>query len=214
MASAASASSAHDVPDETAAGVIFGCTNATYDECFSLALVGMPNKYLPLVNIIRRKKTLIFLFNYSTRQLHGLYVASTDGGENLFPTAFRGLAPIPPLGRRRSPVPPAGSHPDAPAPDGAGSPFPAQCGFAIVEELPPVPESQIERVLEYTERHRFKFKLSEFQCRDLIEVMVRWDESHPVKPIATDRPDGPTSVGARVARICDECGISTYHITR
>lgn len=194
--------------DETAAGVIFGCTNATYDECFSLALVGMPDKYLPLVNTIRRKKTLLFLFNYSTRQLHGLYVATTDGGDNLFPTAFRGLAPIPPFERRRSPVPTAGTHPDAPAPDGA-SPFPAQCGFAIVEELPPVPESDIERVLEYTERHRFKFKLSEFQCRDLVEVMVRRDESHSVGPIASDG----TSVGARVVRICDECGISSARIS-
>ncbi len=30
-------------------------------------------------------------------------------------------------------------------------------------------------MLEYTERQRFKFKLSRWQCRDLIETMVNYD---------------------------------------
>lgn len=56
-----------------------------------------------------------------------------------------------------------------------GSPFPAQCTFEIVEEFAPVPEAEFRHVLEYTERQRFKFKLSRWQCRDLLEIMCQYD---------------------------------------
>jgi len=59
--------------------------------------------------------------------------------------------------------------------DGDGSPFPAQCTYAIVEEFAPVPESEFRHILEYTERQRFKFKLSRWQCRDLLETMCTYD---------------------------------------
>eukprot|EP00962_Isochrysis_galbana_P011803 scaffold3337_cov72-Isochrysis_galbana.AAC.2 len=36
-----------------AAGVIFGCNDKTFDECFELCIVGLPNKYMPLVQSIR-----------------------------------------------------------------------------------------------------------------------------------------------------------------
>ena len=39
----------------------------------------------------------------------------------------------------------------------------------------PVPEPEFRHVLEYTERQRFKFKLSKWQCRDLIEMLCRHD---------------------------------------
>ena len=38
-----------------------------------------------------------------------------------------------------------------------------------------VPESEFKHVLEYTERQRFKFKLSRWQCRDLVETMCSYD---------------------------------------
>ena len=59
--------------------------------------------------------------------------------------------------------------------DDDGSPFPAQCTFDIVEEFAPVPESEFRHILEYTERQRFKFKLSRWQCRDLLEAMCAYD---------------------------------------
>lgn len=62
-----------------AAGVIFGCTNSTYEECFRLSMVGLPRKYLPLVESIVAEHTLIFLFNFSDRQLHGVYIATSAG---------------------------------------------------------------------------------------------------------------------------------------
>jgi hypothetical protein len=36
-----------------AAGVIFGCNNETYDECFELSMVGLPRKYMPLAHSVR-----------------------------------------------------------------------------------------------------------------------------------------------------------------
>ena len=37
----------------------------------------------------------------------------------------------------------------------------------------PVPEPEFRHVLEYTERQRFRFKLSRYQCRDLLHAMAR-----------------------------------------
>jgi hypothetical protein len=60
---------------------------------------------------------------------------------------------------------------DAEVDDGTECPFPAQCSFEIVEEMAPMPEAEFKHVLEYTERQRFKFKLSRWQCKDLVELM-------------------------------------------
>ena len=54
-----------------------------------------------------------------------------------------------------------------------GSPFPAQCSFDILEEFAPLPEAEVKHVLEYTERQRFKFKLSHWQCRDIVDAFVQ-----------------------------------------
>ena len=74
-----------------AAGVIFGCTNSTFDECFALSMVGLPRKYMPLVESIVARRTLIFIFNFSDRQLHGCFIATSDG-------------------QARGPHPPRGAH--------------------------------------------------------------------------------------------------------
>ena len=109
--------------------------------------------------------TLIFIFNFSDRQLHGTYIATSNGEENLSLTAFKGLVP----------APKASGGADIELDEDDGSPFPAQCTFDIVEEFAPVPEAEFRHILEYTERQRFKFKLSQYQCRDLLEAMCFHD---------------------------------------
>jgi len=156
---------------QPAAGVIFGCTNSTYEECFELAMVGLPRKYMPLVESIVADHTLVFLFNFSDRMLHGVYVATSNGQENISLTAWKGSAPTPKVGQRKE----ADGDKDDDVGEEMGSPFPAQCSFDIVEEFAPVPESEFKHVLEYTERQRFKFKLSRWQCRDLVEAMTKHD---------------------------------------
>jgi len=91
-------------------------------------------------------------------------VATSDGQENLSLAAWRTSAP-----------PPKSNDADADTADADGSPFPAQCTFEIVEEFAPVPEAEFRHILEYTERQRFKFKLSRWQCRDLLETMCTYD---------------------------------------
>ena len=36
-------------------------------------------------------------------------------------------------------------------------------------------QAEFRHILEYTERQRFKFKLSRWQCRDLLEIMCNYD---------------------------------------
>lgn len=158
-------------PLMAAAGIIFGCTDATYDECFELGMVGLPRKYLPLVESIVQGHTLIFLFNFSDRQLHGLYTATSIGMENMNQAAWKNFPPAPKTGRTDEVT----GLERLESEDKDGSPFPAQCSFAILEEFAPVPEAEFKHVLEYTERQRFKFKLSRWQCRDLVESMCRYD---------------------------------------
>ena len=80
-------------------------------------------------------------------------------------TAWRGTAPTPKASNGM------GMELD----EDEGSPFPAQCTFDIVEEFGPVPEAEFRHILEYTERQRFKFKLSRWQCRDLVDTMCQYD---------------------------------------
>lgn len=137
-------------------------------------MVGLPRKYLPLVQCIREQYTLIFIFNFSDRHLHGVYLASSNGMEHISRTAFQSSAPP---GAAKEPL--------------DGSPFPAQVTFEVTEEFAPCPEAEFKHVLEYTERRRFKFKLSEWQCRDLVEALCRHDAK------------------LRAKRLCEELGLST-----
>jgi len=98
--------------------------------------VGLPRKYLPLVSSILAGHTLIFLFNFSDRQLHGAYVATSNGQDSMSLTAWRGTAP----------TPKASSGLGLELDDDEGSPFPAQCTFEIVEEFAPVPEGELRRL--------------------------------------------------------------------
>ena len=162
---------------QAASGIIFGCTSSTFDECFALSMVGLPRKYLPLVKSIVGGYTLIFLFNFSDRQLHGVYLATSDGQENLSLTAWRTSAPLPKFN---------GADGEIDASDADGSPFPAQCTFNIVEEFAPVPEAEFRHILEYTERQRFKFKLSRWQCRDLLETLCMYDAKQRARRLFDD----------------------------
>ena len=164
------------------AAAIFGCTNSTYDECCR-SRWSAPRKYLPLVESIYSAKTLIFLFNFTDRQLHGVYLATSDGRENISLSAWKGSAPTPRTGRKDEAT--GLEVEDAPG-DDEGSPFPAQCTFQLVEEFAPTPEAEFKHVLEYTERQRFKFKLSKWQCRDLVEAMCRHDAKLRAKRLSDE----------------------------
>ncbi|XP_047334372.1 kelch-like protein 3 [Impatiens glandulifera] len=68
-------------------GVIFGCSNATIEECLSKQLFGLPAQHFSYVVNIQPCLPL-FLFNYSDRKLHGIFEAASFGLMNINPYAW------------------------------------------------------------------------------------------------------------------------------
>ena len=71
-------------------GYIFQASGATIGECFSRRLFGAPRQGQPSVDCIKGGKTLLFLYHIGTRELHGIFVAASNGGADLVPNAWRG----------------------------------------------------------------------------------------------------------------------------
>ncbi|KAM3340398.1 hypothetical protein P3S68_030268 [Capsicum galapagoense] len=65
-------------------GVIFGCKNNTMKECIQKQLFGLPAAHFQYVKSIDPGLPL-FLFNYSNRELHGIYEAASSGNMNINP---------------------------------------------------------------------------------------------------------------------------------
>ncbi|KAK2414788.1 DCD (Development and Cell Death) domain protein [Trifolium repens] len=59
-------------------GVIFGCKNATIQECLTKQLFGLPAVHFSYVKNIHPGLPL-FLFNYSDRTIHGIFEAAGNG---------------------------------------------------------------------------------------------------------------------------------------
>ncbi|KAL8146641.1 uncharacterized protein LOC141705973 [Apium graveolens] len=68
-------------------GVIFGCKTASIDECLNIQLFGLPGNHMAYVKNIEPGLPL-FLFNYSTRRLHGIFEAASPGTLNINPYAW------------------------------------------------------------------------------------------------------------------------------
>lgn len=60
------------------AGVIFTCTDDSFDNCIEAGVFGLPRNHFQYVQYVRASMVL-FLFNYSTRELHGIFRAVTQG---------------------------------------------------------------------------------------------------------------------------------------
>jgi hypothetical protein len=72
---------------EAVGGYIFVCNNDTMEENLKRQLFGLPSRYRDSVRAIRPGLPL-FLYNYSTHQLHGIFEAASFGGSNIDPTAW------------------------------------------------------------------------------------------------------------------------------
>uniref|UniRef100_A0A061S5R2 Beta-kelch repeat type development cell death kelch kelch-type beta n=1 Tax=Tetraselmis sp. GSL018 TaxID=582737 RepID=A0A061S5R2_9CHLO len=65
-------------------GVIFGCTDSTIEECLRSGIFGLPEHHFCYVKNITTGMP-IFLFNYSTRKLHGIFEAVGPGKMDINP---------------------------------------------------------------------------------------------------------------------------------
>nr|DAD36238.1 TPA_asm: hypothetical protein HUJ06_006878 [Nelumbo nucifera] len=73
--------------NEAIGGYIFVCNNDTMQENLRRQLFGLPPRYRDSVRAITPGLPL-FLYNYSTHQLHGIFEAASFGGTNIDPTAW------------------------------------------------------------------------------------------------------------------------------
>ncbi|EEF50903.1 B2 protein [Ricinus communis] len=73
--------------NEVLGGYIFVCNNDTMQEDLKRQLFGLPPRYRDSVRAITPGLPL-FLYNYTTHQLHGIFEASSFGGSNIDPTAW------------------------------------------------------------------------------------------------------------------------------
>ncbi|KAJ4730611.1 DCD (Development and Cell Death) domain protein [Rhynchospora pubera] len=73
--------------NEVLGGYIFVCNNDTMQEDLKRQLFGLPARYRDSVRAITPGLPL-FLYNYTTHQLHGIFEATSFGGSNIDPTAW------------------------------------------------------------------------------------------------------------------------------
>ncbi|KAF3786678.1 B2 protein [Nymphaea thermarum] len=72
---------------EQLGGYIFVCNNDTMEDDLRRQLFGLPQRYRDSVRAITPGLPL-FLYNYSTHQLHGIFEAASFGGTNIDPMAW------------------------------------------------------------------------------------------------------------------------------
>lgn len=70
------------------AGLVFLCSTMTKRECFHYGVFGLPSAQRDIVERVV-PGTKLFLFNFETKELFGIFEAASHGGLNLVPEAFR-----------------------------------------------------------------------------------------------------------------------------
>ncbi|CAM0879695.1 unnamed protein product [Alopecurus aequalis] len=161
-------SSARNLGEDELAGVIFGCTHQTINECLSKQLFGLPYGHFSYVKNIKPGMPL-FLFNYSDRKMHGIFEAATPGQLAIDQFAW--------------------------SRDGrAKTQYPAQVRVSTKIWCLPLPESKFKSAISgnfYKLRH-FNFELDHAQTRDLVSLFVP-DPVHAV-PKAQNLSESPASI--------------------
>ncbi|KAB8080087.1 hypothetical protein EE612_000432 [Oryza sativa] len=146
-----------ELPEKELGGVVFCCNNNTFDECFTKQLFGLPQRNILYVKNVKPGLPL-FLFNYSNRQLHGIFKATSTGQLNIDRFAWM-----------------SEQSNDAKT-NAKTTPFPAQVRFSTRTECPPLPESKYKSVIINNYRKdkpsHFRFELDHRQTRDLISLFL------------------------------------------
>jgi hypothetical protein len=128
-------------------GYIFVCNNDTMEENLKRQLFGLPSRYRDSVRAIRPGLPL-FLYNYSTHQLHGIFEAASFGGSNIDPTAWEDNKCT---GESR---------------------FPAQVRVATRKICGPLEEDAFRPVLHHYDGPKFRLELSVAEALSLLDIFA------------------------------------------
>ncbi|KAL3681183.1 hypothetical protein R1sor_024139 [Riccia sorocarpa] len=157
---------AGSVFQEPLGGFIFVCNNETMDEDFERHLFGLPQRYHDSVKAIQPGLPL-FLYNYTTRCLHGVFEASSDGGLNIEPDAWGENKDSRKNGRQ------------------SVSRFPAQVRVRMREHRPPLQEEKFRPVLYHYDGPKFRLQLSQSEAQELLKLFG----VSQVRKVTEDLPD-------------------------
>lgn len=131
--------------NEVLGGYIFVCNNDTMQEDLKRQLFGLPPRYRDSVRAITPGLPL-FLYNYTTHQLHGIFEATTFGGSNIDPTAWEDKKC---KGESR---------------------FPAQVRIRIRKVCKALEEDAFRPVLHHYDGPKFRLELSIPETLDLLDL--------------------------------------------
>ncbi|GER38912.1 DCD (Development and Cell Death) domain protein [Striga asiatica] len=131
--------------NEILGGYIFVCNNDTMQEDLKRQLFGLPPRYRDSVRAITPGLPL-FLYNYTTHQLHGIFEATTFGGSNIDPTAWEDKKC---KGESR---------------------FPAQVRIRVRKLCKPLEEDSFRPVLHHYDGPKFRLELSIPETLDLLDL--------------------------------------------
>ncbi|GAB4857605.1 hypothetical protein Ancab_015512 [Ancistrocladus abbreviatus] len=136
--------------NETIGGYIFVCNNDTMEENLRRQLFGLPPRYRDSVRAITPGLPL-FLYNYSTHQLHGIYEAASFGGSNIDATAWED---------KKNP---------------GESRFPAQVRVQTRKVCDPLDEDAFRPILHHYDGPKFRLELSVPEALSLLDIFAEND---------------------------------------
>ncbi|XP_059284942.1 B2 protein-like isoform X2 [Lycium ferocissimum] len=136
--------------NEVLGGYIFVCNNDTMQEDLKRQLFGLPPRYRDSVRAITPGLPL-FLYNYTTHQLHGIFEATSFGGSNIDPTAWEDKKC---KGESR---------------------FPAQVKIRVRKIGKPLEEDAFRPVLHHYDGPKFRLELSVPETLDLLDLCEKAD---------------------------------------
>ncbi|KAK9678346.1 hypothetical protein RND81_11G205600 [Saponaria officinalis] len=131
--------------NEVLGGYIFVCNNDTMQENLKRQLFGLPPRYRDSVRAITPGLPL-FLYNYTTHQLYGIFEASSFGGSNIDPTAWEDKKC---KGESR---------------------FPAQVRIRIRKLCKALEEDSFRPVLHHYDGPKFRLELSVLETLELLDL--------------------------------------------
>ncbi|CAL9120121.1 unnamed protein product [Musa acuminata var. zebrina] len=131
--------------NEILGGYIFVCNNDTMQEDLKRQLFGLPPRYRDSVRAITPGLPL-FLYNYTTHQLHGIFEAASFGGSNIDPTAWEDKKC---KGESR---------------------FPAQVRIRVRKLCKPLEEDAFRPVLHHYDGPKFRLELSISETLQLLDL--------------------------------------------